>query len=448
MIGLQDLFPSHQFSDWLTQLKKELKEDGMSRLNQIDPIEGIPLISNGHQDNTPRIVSQPGVMPYYRGTTQQSNQWTNIFHIEAKDSSSDNKKILDALMNGADCVRFDLRQSNALNLIALTKGIQFEFIQSQWAINSQDHWQAILSHFDGKLPENTSVLYDHFEVKNEELFNDLLNYFADKQQPFLHINGFAYHECGSNASHEIAFCLAVGNEYLELLLNRGFNIDEAAACLYFSVGIGSNYFIEVSKIRALRWGWTTIISAYSPAHSCSHIMQLNAEIGWMNKSFKDPNTNYLRQTTEAMSAVLGGVNGLLIYPYDLNSSEGSSTKSNRMARTIPLILQDESFMNQVIDPLGGSYTTEQLTNELGKSSWGLFQAIHAQEGPSYKGYEILEQHIKFIKDLRINRISNNEDKFIGMNFFTNPSVQKNSFSRRISYLSFEFLQLENHIENA
>jgi methylmalonyl-CoA mutase len=119
-----------------------------------------------------------------------------------------------------------------------------------------------------------------------------------------------------------------------------------------------------------------------------------------------------------------------------------------MARTIPLILQDESFLNQVIDPLGGSYTTEQLTNELGKSSWGLFQEIHAQEGPSNKGYEILEQHIKFIKELRINRISNNEDKFIGMNCFTNPSVQKNSFSRSISYLSFEYLQLENHIENA
>lgn len=448
MIGLQALFPPHQFSDWLTQLKKELKEEGMSRLHQIDPIEGIAIIANGHQENTTKIASQPGVMPYYRGTTQQSNQWANIFHIEVKDSAADNKKILDALMNGADCVRFDLRQSNELNLLSLTKNIQFEFIQTQWAINSQDHWNAILNHFNGKLPENTVILYDHFEVKNEVLFNDLLNFFRNQQQPFLHINGFAYHECGSNAGHEIAFCLAVGNEYLELLLDHGFSIDDAAACLYFSIGIGSNYFIEVAKIRALRWGWTTIVSAYSPAHSCSHIMQVNAEIGWMNKSLKDPNTNYLRQTTEAMSAVLGGVNGLLIYPFDLNSVEGSSTKSNRMARTIPLILQDESFMNQVIDPLGGSYTIEQLTNELGQTSWGIFQAIHAKDGPSHQGFEILEQHIKHIKELRISRISNNEDKFIGMNCFTNTSIETKSFSRNVPYLSFEFLQLENHIENA
>ena len=445
MIGLHSLFPKHQFSDWLSQLQKELKEDEMMRLQQVDPIENITLIGNGHQENSPTISNQPGSAPYLRGTSPYSNQWKNISYIQPEQLEADNKQLLDDLMNGTDCIRFDLRQTNGLNLKELTKGIQFEFIQSQWVISNKDQWQNVLNFFNYDLSKDVIILYDHFEEKNDELLDELVLFFASKQQPFLHINGFAYHECGANAAHEIGFCLAVGNEYLELLIEKGFTIDQAAACLFFSVGIGFNYFIEVSKTRSLRWGWSSIIAAYEPHHDCSYALQLNAEVGWINKSLKDPNTNYLRQTAEAMSAVLGGTNGLLIYPFDMISTNGVSTKSNRMARTIPLMLQEESFLNQVIDPLGGSYTIEQLTLSLSQSGWKLFQKIHELNGPRSKGIDILSHHLTEIREKRIKRIESKETKLIGINCFESPKEETNAFLKSNKYMSFEFLHLENHI---
>lgn len=443
MIGLSDIFPKHQLNDWLNQLKKELKEDAFERLHAIDPIEDLVIISNAHNNNTTSLGGTPGQLPYYRGANSASNQWKNVFCVHADSAESANKRALNALMNGADSLRFDIRNSEDLNLSALTKEIQFEYIESQWIIRTIGQWQALLDHFEQKLPKNFKVLYDHFDEQNEELFQSLVDFFKDKQWPFLHVNGFEIHEAGSSAWQEVAFCLTVGNDYLEQLIALGYSIDQATACLSFSTGVGSNYFIEIAKYRALRWAWSSIVTAYTPQHKCSHLMQIMAEIGWMNKSTKDPNTNFLRQTTEAMSAIIGGIQGLLIYPFDMHTVHGISEKSERMALTIPLILQEESLLNQVIDPAGGSYSIENLTHQIATKSWTFFQQLHQMGGLlNQAAFELIHAEISELRTKRVERLTSNKDQFIGMNCFYNPTDSDNSFADRKAYRSFEPLNLE------
>ena len=163
-------------------------------------------------------------------------------------------------------------------------------------------------------------------------------------------------------------------------MDRGLTIDEAAACLHFNVGVGSNYFYEIAKIRAIRILWSKIIETYGVSHACSYNTRITGIVGFTNKSLKDPYTNLLRQTTEAMSLAFAGVHAICVLPYDQASEKGATSLSTRMAVNIPLILQEESYLDKVIDPLSGSYTIEYLTNEIAEKAWNSFQEIENEGG--------------------------------------------------------------------
>jgi methylmalonyl-CoA mutase len=124
----------------------------------------------------------------------------------------------------------------------------------------------------------------------------------------------------------------------------------------FHLGIGSNYFVEIAKIRALKWLSQHLCNTYQ----LNPEIHFSAEIGFMNKSLKDPHTNLLRQTTEAMAAISGGISELTIRPYDDLSANGSNNFSRRMALNISNILKEESYFDFVKDPLKGTYRFKSL----------------------------------------------------------------------------------------
>ena len=121
--------------------------------------------------------------------------------------------------------------------------------------------------------------------------------------------------------------------------------------------------------------WSNVIAAYSPQHRCSHNVTVHAFITHMNKSVKDPYTNLLRQTTEVMSAVNGGINSVCVLPYDLYTSKGASELAQRMALNMTNILKEESYFDMVCDALGGSYSLENVQDILTDSAWKTFQKI-------------------------------------------------------------------------
>jgi methylmalonyl-CoA mutase len=170
---------------------------------------------------------------------------------------------------------------------------------------------------------------------------------------------------------------------------------------------------------------------------------VTAKIGFLNKSLKDPYTNLLRQTTEVMSAAMGGASQVLCFPYDTASSKGSSEFSQRMATNISLILKEESYLNQVLDAVGGSYAIEQLTEMLADKAWTLFQEIEKQGG--LKSSDLMRK-IEQTAQKRVELYKSKQKTLIGINKFPNPDTFDLQWKiNNSTYFGLKQLILENEI---
>jgi methylmalonyl-CoA mutase len=270
--------------------------------------------------------------------------------------------------------------------------------------------------------------------------------FSEKQTPFIVINAYGLQQTGANATQELAFSLSTANECLGVLLEAGMNIDQAAACIHFSVGITANYFYSIAKIRALKELWSSIVDAYSPIHSCSKNCVITAVSGPMNKSLKDPYTNLLRQTTEGLSAAVAGVDSLLIHPYTCASSHPSLELAERMATNISLLLKEESYLHSVNDPMGGSYAIEQLTTQFSGQAWDLFQETESKNGVfTTECAEFIQALIRSTAKQRLTLLRDGKNLLIGVNKFANPSPEIANYADALTYFGLPHLILEREL---
>ena len=231
-------------------------------------------------------------------------------------------------------------------------------------------------------------------------------------------------------------------------MHQGKNIDQAADSISFHIGIGSNYFFEMAKIRALRMLWSKIIKAYKPASENLFSCSITALVGHMNKSLADPYTNLLRQTTETMSALYCGVDEVIVLPYDLHSTKGVSELAERMALNIPLILKEESYFDMVLDPLGGSYMLEQMTEMIGKKAWSEFQLLEKEGGlfnELARNSFIRKVGIK--RSQRIERFESGGHILIGINKFSKKEDIDTKWQELPNYLGIDALNFEQTSKN-
>ena len=154
-------------------------------------------------------------------------------------------------------------------------------------------------------------------------------------------------------------------------MDMGFSIDEAAKTIRFSLAITSNYFMEMAKLRAGRMLWANIVKAYNPEKNCACKMFTHAVTSSWNQTAYDPYVNMLRGTTEAMSATIAGIHSLEVTPFNA-AFEDPNDFSMRIARNVELLLKHEAHFDQVVDPAGGSYYIENLTQSIANEAWKLF----------------------------------------------------------------------------
>lgn len=200
-----------------------------------------------------------------------------------------------------------------------------------------------------------------------------------KRMRFVGVNGQQFHNSGSTIVEELAFTLAVGHEYVVKLMEAGLSVDQAAPSVRFSMAVSANYFMEIAKIRAARMLWANIIKPYNPSRGCSSKMRIHAVTAKWNMTAYDPYVNMLRGTTEAMSAAIAGVHSLEVLPFDA-AFEAPTEFSARIARNSQLLLKHESHIDQVVDPAGGSYYIETLTQSIAEQAWALFKEVEACGG--------------------------------------------------------------------
>ncbi len=193
------------------------------------------------------------------------------------------------------------------------------------------------------------------------------------------VNAKNFHNAGGSAVHELGFGLAIGAEYLRKFADQNISVDEIASKIRFNFAVGSNYFMEIAKLRAARLLWAKIVEANEAKNVDSAKINIHCETSRWNKTVYDPYVNMLRVTTEAMSAVLGGTESLSVLPFDTTYTEPSEF-SMRVARNVQIIIKEEAHFNKVIDPSAGSYYIENLTDAIIEAAWALFLEVEEKGG--------------------------------------------------------------------
>ncbi|MBN1404449.1 MAG: acyl-CoA mutase large subunit family protein [Opitutales bacterium] len=265
---------------------------------------------------------------------------------------------------------------------------------------------------EGKLPLSLEEAYNEMAVATG---------FAAENAPKLQtigVSSMPYSDGGASAVEELGYAMATAAEYVRELGERGLSIDEVAPRIRFTLSIGSNFFMEIAKLRAARVLWSRIVEAFGGKEE-SRSIYIHARGAKWNKSQLDPYTNMLRSTTESFSGAIGGVNGMHTSLFD-ETFASPEEFSRRIARNQQVILQEECELTRTIDPAGGSYYVEWLTDQLAGKAWERFQKIEELGGMS-KALEsgaVAEQVAK-LREERYKKIQQRRDELVGVNAYPN-----------------------------
>ena len=213
------------------------------------------------------------------------------------------------------------------------------------------------------------------------IISDIIAYTSANMPKFnsISISGYHMHEAGATAVQELAFTIADGKEYATRAMAAGLDIDAFAGRLSFFFGIGMNFFMEIAKLRAARTLWWRVMDGLGAKDERSKMLRTHCQTSGVSLQEQDPYNNVIRTTVEAMAAVLGGTQSL--HTNALDEAIALPTDfSARIARNTQLVLQEESGITSVVDPLGGSHFIEALTSTLVDEAWKLIEEVDAAGG--------------------------------------------------------------------
>jgi methylmalonyl-CoA mutase len=210
---------------------------------------------------------------------------------------------------------------------------------------------------------------------------DIIEYTARRMPRFnsISISGYHMQEAGATQTLELAFTLADGMQYVRSALQRGLDVDEFAGRLSFFFAIGMNFYLEIAKLRAARLLWSRIMRGFGAQNPKSLVLRTHCQTSGWSLTEQDPYNNVVRTTIEAMAAVFGGTQSL--HTNALDEAIALPTDfSARIARNTQLILQEESNVCRVVDPWGGSYLMEHLTQQMADKAWSIIQQVESMGG--------------------------------------------------------------------
>ena len=386
------------------------------------------------------LGSQAGEFPYVRGT-HAHNRWRvhqTVSVVCPKEANAEALKILNA---GVDSLGFCIASADfsAADLDMLLKDICIPAVEITFCGEKMANVaELVLAKVEkeGIAKEDVRIAFcidplvkglsskgDFCSPNGEKCIARIVE-LIHKTKEYKHVRivtvaGQTFGNSGSTIVEELAFTLSAGHDYLVRLMDAGLDVDAAARKLRFSFSVSSNYFMEIAKFRAARMLWANIVKGYGPAKNCACKMHIHAETSRWNQTVYDPYVNMLRGTTEAMSATIAGVHSLEVTPFDA-SFENPTEFSKRIARNVELLLKNESHFDQVVDPAGGSYYVENLTQSIAAEAWKLFLEIEEKGGytEAYKAGLIVER-IKASAAAKDKNIATRRQTLLGANQYPN-----------------------------
>ena len=450
--------------DWRILVSGEIKSKSLDDLNWQTP-EGIKvkplytaddLVGVAHKDNL------PGFFPYtrgIRGSMYAARPWTIRQYAgfsTAEESNLFYRKNLEAGQMGLS-VAFDLATHRGYD--SDHARVEGDVGKAGVAIDSVDDMKIL---FDGIPLDKMSVsmtmngavipclafyivaaeeqgvkhdqlsgtiqndILKEFMVRNTYIYppepsmrivGDIIEYTSKKMPKYngISISGYHMQEAGSNQLQELAYTLANGMEYVRTAMAKGLDIDDFAPRLSFFFAIGMNFFMEVAKLRAARTIWAQIMENFGAKNPKSMMMRTHCQTSGASLTEKDPYNNVIRTTIEGMAGVFGGTQSLHTNSFD-EAMALPTDASARIARNTQIILQEEANLTNVVDPLGGSFYVESLTDQLVQEAWKIITEIEDVGGMTKavsKGLPKLD--IEKAAAMKQARIDMGEETVVGVN---------------------------------
>jgi len=413
---------------WHKLATSELKGRDPATLiwNTLEGIAVKPLYTAADSAALPHVGSLPGLAPFTRGvraTMYAGRPWTIRQYAgfsTAEESNAFYRKALDAGQQGVS-VAFDLATHRGYD--SDHPRVEGDVGKAGVAIDSVEDMKLL---FDGIPLEKVSVsmtmngavvpvlaafivageeqgvpraalsgtiqndILKEFMVRNTYIYPpepslriiaDIIEYTAAEMPKFnsISISGYHMQEAGANLVQELAFTLSDGREYVRAAIARGMDVDAFAGRLSFFFAIGMNIFMEAAKLRAARLLWHRIMTEFGAKKPGSLMLRTHCQTSGVSLQEQDPYNNVVRTAYEALAAALGGTNSLHTNALD-EAMALPTAFSSRIARNTQLILQEETGLTHVVDPLAGSYYVESLTAELADKAWALIEEVEAMGG--------------------------------------------------------------------
>lgn len=448
------------FADWAKLAQRDLRDAPVESLNR--DYGDLPIKPAYFPEDAPTDPGLPGAAPYTRGvraTMYANRPWTIRQYAgfsTARESNAFYRQNLAAGQKGLS-VAFDLATHRGYDsdhprvtgdvgkagvaidsvedMKILFDGIPLDQMSVSMTMNgavlpvlamfivaAEEHGVKP-AQLDGTIQND---ILKEFMVRNTYIYppepsmrivGDIIAYTAQHMPKFnsISISGYHMHEAGATAVQELAYTLADGREYVRAAQARGLDIDAFAPRLSFFFGIGMNFFLEVAKLRAARTLWQKIMVQLGAKDPRSLMLRTHCQTSGVSLTEQDPHNNIVRTTIEALAAVLGGTQSLHTNSFD-EAIALPTEFSARIARNTQLILQHESRVTDVVDPLGGSYYIESLTADLVARAEALIAEVEAEGGMTaavQAGTPKLE--IEKAAALRQARVDRGEDVIVGVN---------------------------------
>jgi methylmalonyl-CoA mutase len=458
-------FPKRSLDDWRALAAKEIREQPLDELTVKTP-EGIaikPLYTASDLEGLDHLGSLPGFAPYVRGpraTMYGKRPWTVRQYAgfsTAEESNAFYRKNLEAGQTGLS-VAFDLathrgydsdhprvvgdvgKAGVAIDSVEDMKILFDEIPLDKMSVSMTMNGAAlpimamyvVAAEEQGVTPEqlNGTLQNDilkEFMVRNTYIYppapsmrivSDIIAFTAGNMPLYnsISISGYHMQEAGATCAQELAYTIADGIEYVRAAIDSGLDVDAFAPRLSFFFGIGMNFFMEVAKLRAARLLWSRLMAEkFSPQNDRSLMLRTHCQTSGVSLTADSPYNNIMRVTIEAMAAVLGGTQSLHTNSFDEALALPSDFAAG-LARNTQLVLQEETGITNVVDPLAGSYYVESLTAELVKAAQELIDEVE-QLGGMTAAVEsgMPKMRIEEASALRQARIDRGEEVIVGVN---------------------------------
>ena len=454
------IFPKPSLQEWEDKAKRSLKGRALTFINT-ETYEGIELKALYHRNSREIVKEWPGIAPYTRGTKPlgyRQKPWLTAQPITSKDLKGMMQDLQESIDRGQNCISVSMNHLLLLKEDELLNFIQ-EIVQNNLSIwiDSEGGQNALFTKLF-KLPDeikiklNGSVVEDPIlegvscgkKMRDEKTyFKKWFNSIEEIDSSFPHLKTIfikspIVHNAGGSHVQELAISLAVASEYLQYGIEAGVSAEKIASKMVFAYSIDSFFFMNVAKLRAARRLWSLMGQEFTTNPDVFK-MFIHSETSSVTATLYDEHVNLLRSANQAFAAVIGGTDSMQIKTFNC-ATNITTPLSERLSRNIHLILQQETLIDKVIDPAGGSFYVETLTDEIAEQAWKLFLEIENKGGIlSVLQSGWIQENILDVLRVKKENIAIRKERLIGTNVYPNleDQVQVAPFNRVKITLPYE-----------